>query len=356
MIEREENEKMENYVGKIASGKEACIGKDSPNEHIIITGISGSGKSVRIADLERHIIDSGGTTIVLDMNGTHEKINGAKCCHISAQEDGLNVRLLDTILVESGKETMTNLLQYALETLCPRQLRGSCQLAAVRNALKFAIEHHDDFPEEMQAIAYGLEAQDSNPAVGAYNHLCDILEGSIFRRSNKKFEEGKLNIVSLKGINPKTQKRVVEILLAVIWRKMRMSREDRKQWTLVLDEFQNLAMEKNTVLYQMLTEARKYRLRLVLATQTLTVFSKKELAIINQAAIKLFFRPGSSDTKSVAEFIEPGKRDKWVTELSRLRIGQAITVGSLEISGRPVNQPIITSSEYNTSDNSLMKI
>lgn len=340
----------ENYVGKIASGKEACIGKDSPNQHIIITGISGAGKSVRIADLERHIIDSGGTIIVLDMNGTHEKVDGAKCCHISAQEDGLNVRLLDTILVESGKETMTNLLQYALETICPRQLRGACQLAAVRNALKFAIEHKKDFAEEMNAIAFGLEEQDSNPAVGAYNHLCDILDGNIFRKSEKQFQEGKLNVVSLKGINPKTQKRVVEILLAVIWRKMRMSGEDRKQWTLVLDEFQNLTMEKDTVLFQMLTEARKYGLRLILATQTLTVFKKKELAVINQAAVKLFFQPCSSDVKSVAEFIEPERRDRWIGYLRNLKVGQAITVGELEANGREISQPIVTYSTYNESE------
>lgn len=347
---------MESYVGKIVSGKEVYIGEDSPNKHIIITGISGSGKSVRIADLERHIIDGGGTIVALDINGTHEKIDQKKYNYISAQKDGLNIRFLDTSLVESGQESMTNLLQYAMGTLCPRQLRGACQLAAVRNALKFAIEHKEDDITEMQAIIYGLEEQDSPAAAGAYNHLCDILEGDIFRRSEKQFKEGMLNVVSLKGINPKTQKRIIEILLAVIWRKMRISGEDRKQWTLVLDEFQNLAMEKDTVLFQMLTEARKYRLRLVLATQTLTIFTKKELAVLNQAAIKLFFQPGSSDTKSVAEFIEPGKKDRWIFELLRLRVGQAITVGALEIAGRPVYQPIITSSDYQAQSNALQLI
>lgn len=344
---------MESYVGKIVGGKDVYIGQDSPNRHIIITGISGAGKSVRIADIERHIIDSSGTIIALDVNGTHEKMDQKKCNYISAQKDGLNIRFLDTSLVESGQESMPNLLQYAMETLCPRQLRGACQLAAVRNALKFAIEHKKDYTTEMQAITYGLEIQDSPAAAGAYNHLCDVLEGNIFRRSEKQFKDGMLNVVSLKGINPKTQKRIVEILLAVIWRQMRMSGEDRKQWTLVLDEFQNLAMEKDTVLSQMLTEARKYGLRLILATQTLTIFTKKELAVLNQAAIKLFFQPGSSDTKSVAEFIEPGKRDRWMMELLRLRVGQAITVGALEIAERPVHQPIITCSDYQVQSNAL---
>ena len=76
--------------------------------------------------------------------------------------------------------------------------------SAVRNALKYAIEHKKDYRTEMQAITYGLGMQDSPAAAGAYNHLCDILEGNIFRRSEKQFQEGKLNVVSLKGINPKT--------------------------------------------------------------------------------------------------------------------------------------------------------
>ena len=157
----------------------------------------------------------------------------------------------------------------------------------------------------MEAIAHGLEEQDSQPAAGAYNHLCDILEGNFFRKSSKKFEEGKLNILSLRGINPKTQKRIIEIFLSVIWRGMRMSDENRKTWTIVIDEFQSLALERDSVLFQMLTEARKYGISLILATQTLSIFTKNELSVINQASTKLFFRQSITDARKIGELIEP---------------------------------------------------
>ncbi|MEZ3467866.1 MAG: DUF87 domain-containing protein [Schaedlerella sp.] len=335
-----------NYVGKIIGEKNVYVGKNSPNQHMIISGTSGAGKSIRIVEIERNIIREGGTVIAFDINGTHEKVEGEIYNYISAQRDGLNVKLLDTSLVQNGQETMTNLLEYVMTILCPRQLRGAVQQNAVREALKFAIRNQKNFSTEMEAIAEGLNVQDSTEAKGAYRHLCDILEGNIFRCSEKQIIERRLNIISLKGINPKTQKRIIEIFLGVYWKMLRTNENNLKKCTLVIDEFQNLAFETNTVLFQMLTEARKYKLQLILATQTLTVFSKKQLAVINQAAVKLFFQPNVVDIRQIADFIEPGKKENWFAKLRDLKIGQAITVGELEINGHPKSQPIVTYSDY----------
>ena len=335
-----------NYIGKVVGGREVTIGENSPNRHVVITGISGSGKSVRIADMERHIIEDGGTVIVLDVNGTHVENAGTAYHHISAQKDGLAVQILDTSLVNEGEETMMNLVQYVLETICPRQMRGACQLAAMRKAVEFAICHRKKFPSDMATIAYGLKMQDESAALGAYNHLCPILEGDIFRKSEKKILEGKINVISLQGLNPKTQKRVIEIILSVLWRKMRIHGQSESQFTLVLDEFQNMDFNQGSTLSQMLTEVRKYGVNLILSTQTLSIFSKKELAIISQAKTNLFFQPSITDVKKVAERIEPKRETKWISCLSGLRIGQAVAVGKLEVGGRRLQQPVITYSTY----------
>lgn len=63
------------YVGKVVGGKSVRIGQNSPNGHILITGLSGSGKSVRIADIENHIVETGETVIAFDINGTHPDIS-----------------------------------------------------------------------------------------------------------------------------------------------------------------------------------------------------------------------------------------------------------------------------------------
>lgn len=347
---------MQTYIGKISKGHIVNIGASSPNPHIIITGISGSGKSVRIEDIERQAIRNGGTILVFDIDGTHSKIDTEICNYISAQEDGLKIEFLDMSLVKQKKESIINLVQYVMETICPREMHGAVQLGTVRKAILFALENRKKYKSDMEAILQGLKEQEGTAAMGAYNHLCPILEGNIFRDSAKKIKKNKVNIISLQGINPKTQKRIMEIMLCVLWRKIRIAGSGKDRFMLVLDEFQNFDLRKETTLSQMLVEARKYGIQLLLATQTLTIFNKKELAVINQAATKLFFQQSSTDAKKVAELIEPNHKDKWCSELSRLRVGQAITVGALEIAGRSVHQPIITSSDYQEQNNVLLRI
>lgn len=181
------------------------------------------------------------------------------------------------------------------------------------------------------------------------------MEGNIFRKGKKCFLEGKVNVISLKGLNPKTQKRVAEIILSVLWRKVRVAGTSSNRFILIIDEFQNMDFHKDTAFFQMLTEARKYGISLILATQTLTIFNKKELAIINQAAVKLFFRQSNTDATTVASLIDPKHSDKWVGEILRLKIGQAITVGEIEIGKRQIMQPIMTYSGYQKEENLYIK-
>lgn len=339
------------YVGRIVGGKDVYIGDSSPNRHLIISGISGSGKSVRIADIEQHAIAEGNTIIVLDINGTHERVNDDSCNYISAQKDGIGIKILDTSLVEKGVESPINLIQYAVETLAPRKMHGALQLGALRKAVKFAIQHRADYKTEMSAILAGLEEQEETAALGAYNHLCPILEGGVFRESEKTIQQGKLNIISLQSLNPQTQKQVAEIFLAALWRDKRTKGTmTGDKITLVLDEFQNLDFQKGSVLFELLTEGRKYGIEIIMATQTLAIFSKKDMAIINQAAVKLFFQQSVTDLLQIAMMIEPRHKEKWIDKLADLQIGEAIAVGKLEVAGKKINQPIITHSHFKDSD------
>ena len=63
-----------------------------------------------------------------------------------------------------------------------------------------------------------------------------------------------------------------------------------------------------------------------------------------------------TDEKILANLIDADNREKWTSELRRLRIGQAVTVGAIEIGGRPINQPIITYSAYREPEGSLRGI
>lgn len=64
------------YVGNLQNGIKVRISSDSPNRSIVISGISGTGKSVRICDLENQIVAGGSTVIALDLDGSHPVLSG----------------------------------------------------------------------------------------------------------------------------------------------------------------------------------------------------------------------------------------------------------------------------------------
>ena len=57
---------------------------------------------------------------------------------------------------------------------------------------------------------------------------------------------------------------------------------------------------REAMLVQLLTEGRKYGLDVILATQSLARFTNDTLVALNQAAVRLYFRPALNETKKLA--------------------------------------------------------
>jgi len=330
------------YVGRITTGRKVQISEDSPNRHIVITGISGSGKSVRTEEIEKHIIHDGGTVLELDVNGTHEMLGG-DCYHtISACRDGLDVNLF--AFSDSGSRA--GRIAAAVDILSSCCDMGSRQKEILRAAVENAMLSENGTPSDMEKIGAELRTMDTIDARVVYDKLWQVFEEDIFRRSGRQILRREINVISFSGLDTTAQTLAVKIMLAVIWKQLRMQKASGVEITIIVDEFQNLSLKRNSVLYQMLTEGRKYGVNLILATQSMSVFSKIEMAALDQAAVRLYFRQSQSDIKSVAAFIEPKNKEYWISKLKKLPVGAAVTVGDLSISGRAVQRPIVTYSEY----------
>lgn len=125
---------------------------------------------------------------------------------------------------------------------------------------------------------------------------------------------------------------------------------------IIIDEFQNLSLRQNSVLMEMLRESRKYGVHLILATQSISNFSKEVMAAINQTAVQLYFRQSASDLKKVATFIEPTNGGRWTLILKSLAIGESVATGDFSIGERDISQPIIIKSAYRNKNMSLRRI
>ena len=89
---------------------------------------------------------------------------------------------------------------------------------------------------------------------------------------------------------------------------------------------------------------------MVLATQSVSNFSKEVMAAINQTAVQLYFRQSVSDLKKAAESIEPTNGGRWTLILKSLAIGESVATGDFSIGEREISQPIIIKSAYRNED------
>ena len=56
-------------IGELKDGMAVRISQKSPNEHLLLVGTSGSGKSTRIKEIIQDSIRQGETVIAIDLNG-----------------------------------------------------------------------------------------------------------------------------------------------------------------------------------------------------------------------------------------------------------------------------------------------
>ncbi len=337
---------MATTIGYVQKNTRVKISDSSPNEHVALFGISGSGKSTRITTIVNDIASSGGTVIAFDLGGRDFANISGKVNRISAKNDGIDLQLFDLESVKSGRESYVNFLSYIVDTFTNIFHLGVRQQGALREAVQYALQNQDKFSTEMEAIAMGLSEQQSAIAYGVSNKLWQILHGDIFRSSKKRFRKGAVNIITFEGINPSAQKELTEILLSFLWRKVRITNEKNEKICLVIDEFHHFVRNKNSVLLEMLRESRKYGVNIILATQSVAGFFPNVLGAVNQTAVQLYFRPVVSDMKKIAEMIDTENSSRWLLKLKQLRVGESIATGNLSINSREVHHPLLVHSAY----------
>lgn len=121
-------------------------------------------------------------------------------------------------------------------------------------------------------------------------------EGKILLVNLSKGGLGELNSYLLGSIL------VVKLFTAALSR-YDLPAEKRKPYCLYIDEFQNFTTD---TVQSMLSEARKYRLALVLAHQNLKQLSEMtRQSVLGNVGSLVFFRPGAQDAHFVQEYLKP---------------------------------------------------
>ena len=111
------------------------------------------------------------------------------------------------------------------------------------------------------------------------------------------------HIIQLAGFPKDSARLITEFsLIDLYWYYRGRGSEDDPR-IIVLDEIQNLDHRLESPLGQLLTEGRKFGISLILATQTLSNFTKDQKDRLFQASHKLFFKPADTEIKSYAQLL-----------------------------------------------------
>lgn len=336
------------YIGNFKNL--ACfISAHAPNVSVCLTGISGSGKTVRMQKIELDCAKRGQTVLVVDTNRTHtgEQIflplrreYEVYTNRINAVKDGVDIKFLTPITGQGGTdENFLALVNSAVNALTAGQRFGVKQIGILRSAVIEAIKNRGNFATDVEAVAYFLLSNKKGAEV--YQKLWTILKCGVLRPSNKRIEYGKINVLDFSGLDLTTKNVLAEIVLSEIWRKATSSNaQEFGRLILSLDEFQALSWKPEAVMCSILREGRKFGVQVIMATQSLSVFPRDVIAILNQTATYLIFRPATIDLHKTAKTILLDNAQKWIEELNNLRVGESLAVGNFIVDGCEVNHPL----------------
>lgn len=175
--------------------------------------------------------------------------------------------------------------------------------------LRFWRDEFARWPQRMQAEASSAVLNKAEMLVHAPSLYLTLGQIGPTIRPEAIMDEGRIFIANLsKGMLGETSSQLLGALLVASFdlaarRRASVPEAARKDFVLVADEFQNFASERFA---SILSEARKYRLSLVLATQYLQqVPESVRAAIVGNAGSMVAFRVGDEDARLLARVMVP---------------------------------------------------
>lgn len=308
--------------------EEIAVSSTSNNQHIVILGGSGSGKTVSAKNIEKGLARQGAAVIVLNYNQTHTFKEDDMVTVINAKEDGIPMSVLEM----AEDEDIYDKSEEIVDMFSRFNAMGSRQKAIFRKVCKQAVTTWDGEADELKVLKESLKRYGGEAIVDKYG---PIFSQAVFHKSEMFWENGKITVIDFGDYSPRMQSILTGITLFCLWKRVMLVGQTMKTplW-IVCDEFQAIDSYGFQQLEKILREGRKFKTSLILSTQTLAGFDNDEKRLLQLPSTKLYFRPVSKDAEAWSRSIseETGLEEEKIRNLLlTLDRGSCVAVGSFQI-------------------------
>lgn len=316
------------------------------NKHLLITGKSGSGKTVFAQKIVLETVKEGGTVLAFDWHHTlaqdqifpeFENAFKDNLNEVNAGDSGISFPLFMT----SDVTKKIDPVHIVTEIFGRVFTLGSRQRATFRKAVALVSESPSYRKKGFPALKNALEEIGTEVAEILLDKLEPLFYYNVFREGDLFLKEGKINILRLSCFDPALQQVVVESLLSYFWSCASFQGGTFPPLCIFVDECHNLSLGKTSALAQILSEGRKFNIQLLLATQSLSMaYSSAEQKRLLQAGTQIFFRPPENENQAIARMLKRENSHELSILLRRLQIGEFLAVGELIFGNQRMEGPI----------------
>lgn len=325
----------------VGTTKEVYLNPKSPNCSVLITGMSGNGKTRAMWDLMEQICTSGGSVLTFNLNSTCTGITCSNTKYYSLHDQGIPFPLFDPVKIGDKEEDIQDVVDSITDVFSMIGSLGKKQRIFLRSAIEHVALGKEAADRDLEAVGEILQSFDDASAEIVYHQFNQIFRNGKITPVEGLLEPGKVTVIDLDGFSSQSQAFMMQMMLAFLWRYQRANGMNRNhQLFIACDEFQNLDMKKKSVLSEILREGRRYRLGLLLATQTIATFKPEERIVVQQAATKLFFGPAKAELNKVLSYITTGKSETLKAKLATLKVGQCIASGNFLLGSSVIDHPV----------------
>ena len=234
-------------------GENITVSEKAANLHFLITGISGTGKTIALQEIEQSIADAGGCVVVLNYNSTHlwDKYAPGSIIHCPVKEKGFPFPLLCPITVQNRQcETPEDVLETVVDAFHAAAHLGTAQKRKLYEALRQTIQSPNYSGETLLTpdALEKTEIEDFSPITRRYKGIFQRLR---FTPEPLTLLSGNIYNIDFSGFDTLTQLLLAELALSWLWRYAQF--HDGKRMHSIFaacDEFQNLNHSEGSTMAQ----------------------------------------------------------------------------------------------------------